>query len=240
MNISVSGLTSAGKTTHSHLIAGQFGIGYISASQLLLNEAAKQRPSSLDSTAAIKNRAFWGTEDAQKLWADQELAAKVDDGLVHLHNESDFPVVFDCLSLPLQDLDSCFSIWLSSDLESRIKKTIVSHGGNINYDDARELLASKDGAIRSDFHERFGVDLSPNGKKYDLVVDISACIETPTVKSSFKSIEYVHTFLQPIIKWILLGDEGSRRRAMRALESVSHSKVVKAPEALVHQERGGS
>ncbi|MGA2896392.1 MAG: hypothetical protein ABSE27_02195, partial [Acidobacteriaceae bacterium] len=36
-NICISGLTAAGKTTHSHLLAGEFGLTYVSGSQIQLN-----------------------------------------------------------------------------------------------------------------------------------------------------------------------------------------------------------
>lgn len=36
-SVCISGLTAAGKTTHSHLLAGEFGLIYVSASQIQLN-----------------------------------------------------------------------------------------------------------------------------------------------------------------------------------------------------------
>ena len=36
-NVCISGLTASGKTTHSHLLAGEFGLTYVSGSQIQLN-----------------------------------------------------------------------------------------------------------------------------------------------------------------------------------------------------------
>ena len=36
-NVCISGLTAAGKTTHSHLLAGEFGMTYVSGSQIQHN-----------------------------------------------------------------------------------------------------------------------------------------------------------------------------------------------------------
>ncbi len=36
-NICISGLTASDKTTHSHLLAGEFGLAYVSGSQIQIN-----------------------------------------------------------------------------------------------------------------------------------------------------------------------------------------------------------
>ena len=36
-NVCISGLTASGKTTHSHLLSGEFGMTYVSGSQIQLN-----------------------------------------------------------------------------------------------------------------------------------------------------------------------------------------------------------
>ena len=62
-NVCISGLTASGKTTHSHLLAGEFGLTYVSGSQIQLNFMG---------VSPIQKKDFWITPAAKVFWALSE------------------------------------------------------------------------------------------------------------------------------------------------------------------------
>ena len=73
-NICISGLTASGKTTHAHLLAGEFGLTYVSGSQIQLNFMG---------VSPIQTKDFWITVEAKKLW-DEKQFAQIDSELLRL------------------------------------------------------------------------------------------------------------------------------------------------------------
>lgn len=62
-SICISGLTASGKTTHSHLLAGEFGLTYVSGSQIQLNFMG---------VSPIQSKDFWITDKAKAFWNEKE------------------------------------------------------------------------------------------------------------------------------------------------------------------------
>src|ERR1019366_6019970 len=73
-SVCISGLTASGKSTHSHLLAGEFGLTYVSGSQIQLNFMG---------VSPIQTRDFWITTEAKGLWNEIDFM-KIDTELLRL------------------------------------------------------------------------------------------------------------------------------------------------------------
>jgi cytidylate kinase len=73
-NVCISGLTASGKTTHSHLLAGEFGLTYVSGSQIQLNFMG---------VSPIQSKDFWISERAKSFWNAHEFN-RIDTELLRL------------------------------------------------------------------------------------------------------------------------------------------------------------
>lgn len=201
INICISGLTAAGKTTHSHLLAGEFGLTYVSASQILLSIAG---------LSPIQTRDFWLSDEAQKLWTD-DMTLKVDKELRRLSRLGQ-NIVFDSFAMPWRNVGPCLRVFLRSSSHSRTLKAIVSHRG-----DGKVPLNRYEGALRRkddallDSHQRlFGIELDRDVKECELVLDISGEIAAPTFEASRQSIRSVHQCLRSAVAYALTGDPKER------------------------------
>jgi cytidylate kinase len=196
-NVILSGLTAAGKTTHCHILAGEYGLQYVSSSQVLL---------SLLNMFPIQERDFWITDEAQKLWKTQE-ATKVDEELLRLESKSN-NIVFDTIAMPWLHQHESFCVWLESSLESRVMKAIVSlrEKANLTPSEIERRIQLKDETACADFKGRFGFDLLNDRTPFALILDISRSIKEPTLESSLNSVKEVHEFIRPALGWYLTGD----------------------------------
>ena len=190
----VSGLTAAGKTTHSLWIARKHSMGYISGSQVLLGLSEMSSPMRAD---------FWATDEGLRL-TKRSTFLQVDSILKKKECEANRSV-FDCLSLPWLKDCPAFCIWLESDFHSRVMKAMVSHGPSRRYseDELARRVQQKDDEARSIMRKEYGFDLFKNRKPFDLVVDISDFISAPTLEASKRSIRKTETILRPFIEWYL-------------------------------------
>jgi len=193
MNICISGLTAAGKTTHCHLVAGEFGLGYISASQILL---------SLAGLAPVQSRDFWLSPSAEVLWTD-EMTVKIDTELRRLSNKVTH-YVFDSFALPWRVEGPSFNIYLHSDLNSRIKKALISHRGEgrLLLRSYAEQIERKDDALTASHRRLFGL-ADDELSCFHLVLDISAAITESTYAASLKSISLVQECIRPAVAFAL-------------------------------------
>ena len=195
-SVCISGLTASGKSTHSHLLAGEFGLTYVSGSQILLNAAGK---------SPIQAKDFWVTAEARRL--------KAADGYVHIDSELlriesiGEGYVFDSSTHPWRHKRPALCIWLESDLTSRVLKSIVSHrgSGHLKPEEYYEKITEKDndtiGLCRDLYGIEIGTDLSP----FDLIFDISHLIREPTLDASLQSIRVAHALIRPAAAWYLTG-----------------------------------
>ncbi len=222
-NVIISGLTAAGKTTHAHLLAGQYGLQYISSSQILL---------ALLGMLPVRPRDFWLTDQAIALWEAAE-ARCVDNELVKLEAEMDW-AIFDVVSLPWLHRRRAFSIWLESDVDSRVAKAIVSHrgGGRFARHELESRILQKDNLMRQRLRDRQGIDLFRDRTPFDLVVDISSCISEPTLESSMKSIKEVQEVIHFAVGWYLTQKREFRSEFQAAFRKHLSMKIIQCPADL--------
>jgi len=185
-NICISGLTASGKTTHSHLLAGEFGLTYVSGSQIQLNFLG---------VSPIQTKDFWITLDAKKLW-DADQFRRIDAELLEIENRS-YGCIFDTSTMPWRHHKPALCIWLESNLESRVLKSIVSHRGRnqFNIDEYPAKIAEKDQATISLYKSLYDIDIGSDFSCFDLILDISTLIGEPTLDASLISIQIAHKFI---------------------------------------------
>ncbi len=222
-NVIISGLTATGKTTHCHILAGEFGLRYVSGSQVLLYMLNR---------FPIQARDFWVTDEAQRLWRTAQ-ADRVDEELLRLE-ESQTGIVFDSLATPWVHQRPAFTIWLESSLPSRVMKSIISHGGvgHLSVNDLESRIKQKDEIQRKRFKKLYGFDLFEDRTPFDLVLDISSCIAEPTLKASLKSIGMAHNLIRAAVGWYLIHDPSFRREFQDARRHYSTDMVLRCPPGL--------
>jgi cytidylate kinase len=193
-NVCISGLTASGKTTHSHLLAGEFGLTYVSGSQIQLNFMG---------VSPIQTRDFWITEEAKTFW-NAEQFNRIDAELLRLEQLSD-GYIFDTSTMPWRHKRPSLCIWLGSELDSRVIKSRISHRGRSHFSptEYRQKIIEKDKSTielyRSLYSIEIGHDLSP----FDLILDISSLVTEPTLHESIHSIGVTHEVIRPAVAWFL-------------------------------------
>lgn len=200
-NILISGLTSAGKTTHAKLLAQEYGLQYISASTILLKLAGLSTEQPLN---------FWVTPEGQHLsssmsWRD------IDDECRRIEaNCRD--TVFDTWSMPWLFSQNCMVIWIESSLESRAMKAYVSHKSQNKFSKAEleSKLMEKDNNAREKILENYGVDLFESRTPFNLIVDISEFITAPTQEASLVSIRDAHEIISSAVGWYLHASQAKK------------------------------
>jgi CMP/dCMP kinase len=193
-NICISGLTAAGKTTHSHLLAGELGLTYVSGSQIQLNFMG---------VSPIQTRDFWITPEAKKYWNEEQFN-RIDAELLRIETRSD-GIVFDTSTMPWRHKKPALCIWLESTLESRCLKSMVSHRGrgNITASQYPKMIKEKDAATVDLYKQLYDIDIGKNLSCFDLVLDISRTLDKPTLENSMRSIAVVHSLIRPAAAWYL-------------------------------------
>jgi len=219
-NVCISGLTASGKTTHSHLLAGEFGLSYVSGSQIQFNFMG---------ISPIQPKYFWITDEAKALWNEKEFI-RIDSELLRLESVSE-GYIFDTSTMPWRHKKPALCIWLESDLESRIIKSIVSHHGHgsFSYDSYREKILEKDKATIDLYKKLYNIDISKNLSFFDLILDISTLIKEPTLKASLYSIATTHSIIRAVVGWYLTNDNKFRVQFENAVNNniqiVHHNSI---------------
>jgi len=108
-SICISGLTAAGKSTHSHLLTGEFGATYVSGSQIQLNFMC---------VSPIQTKDFWITPEAKAFWNPSQFE-RIDAELLRLESIGE-AYVFDTSTMPWRHRKPALCIWIESSLESRV------------------------------------------------------------------------------------------------------------------------
>jgi cytidylate kinase len=193
-NVCISGLTASGKTTHGHLLAGEFGLTYVSGSQIQLNFMG---------ISPIQTKDFWITEDAKPLW-NNDAFSRIDAELLRIESVSD-GCIFDTSTMPWRHRRPALCIWLGSSLESRVLKSIVSHRGRNRFglDEYPARIAEKDAATQRLYRELYGIRIGDDLSCFDLILDISSLIKDATLEASLKSIKLAHDIIRPAVAWYL-------------------------------------
>jgi len=215
-NILISGLTSAGKTTHAKLLAQEYGLQYISASTIMLKLAGLPTEQPLD---------FWVTPEGLQLsksmsWRD------IDDECRRIEVSCN-DTVFDTWSMPWLSSQKCMGIWLESSMKSRVMKAHVSHKGQskLNNYEVEENLKAKDDFAREKILENYDIDLFQNRDPFNLIVDISDFITAPTQAASLISIRDAHEIITNAVGWYLYANQ-SNKNQLSACVSKYGSEII--------------
>lgn len=182
MKIVVSGLTAAGKTTASLLLAEHFGVPYFSASTALRSLAQDSSP-------------HWTPELDER--RTPQIDEQVDQEMLRLF-ESSAVGIFDAWGLPWFTNSPAVRVWLESDHLSRRNKCYVSWGERKEPKTLAEctsLIDSKDLFTRDLFIRSWGFDLFVDRRPFDLCLDISGLMTRPRAEDSARGIDVTRNFL---------------------------------------------
>jgi cytidylate kinase len=223
-SICISGLTASGKSTHSHLLAGEFGLTYVSGSQILLNLAG---------VSAIQPKDFWVTPEARALKA-QDGYARIDAELLRIEGIGQ-GYIFDTSTQPWRRQKPALSIWLESTLESRVLKSIVSHRGRgrLRPGEYHAKIVEKDADTVDLCKQLYGMDIGDDLSPFDLVLDISSLISEATLDASLRSIRIAHSIIRPAVAWYLTGRRDFERQFAAAVSDNPSIVTINR----VHRER---
>jgi cytidylate kinase len=222
-NVNICGLTAAGKSTHAHLLAGRFGMQYVSASQVLLNSLGM---------SPVQPRDHWVTDHSRSDWS-RENYRRVDEELLAIEKRCQL-AVFDTLTMPWLHTEAGFSIWLESSLESRVMKAAVSH--RAAWPSARKqlamLVARKDAEQAAMLMSLYGFFPELDPGHFDLVLDVTEAIDAPSWEASLESIRRVDAILSAAVGWGLTQSGAYKREFLLAVRSSPQVIVMRCPEAL--------
>ena len=133
--------------------------------------------------------------------------------------------------MPWRHKKHALCIWLESDIESRIIKSIVSHHsyGTFSYDSYKERILEKDTATIDLYKKLYNIDIGKNLSCLDLILDISTLIKEPTLKASLYSIATTHTIIRAAVGWYLTNDNEFRVQFENAINNniqiVRHNSI---------------
>lgn len=221
VNIVISGLTAAGKTTHARLLAAHLKFDYVSASQLLATAAG----------VPVGNHEHWWLSSGSSVVAAREdagLDEEIDRKLIALARTKK-STVFDAWALPWTSTVPMLRIWLQSDSPSRRRKCFVSHlDDEISYDDCAAIIEEKDAESQAIFQRLYAFDLFSDHDVFDLILDLSQLIPQPTLECSRTSIARADRYLRAAVA----AHFGSSSRDLgAAVSDLPSGAVVRGPGA---------
>ena len=208
-NIFVAGLSASGKTTHSYMLAGLFGLTYISGSQIHL---------SINGLSPVQERKFWVTGEAKNLLTEAQFE-RVDKELSRIE-KMNTGCIFDSWIMPWRKASNGLCIYLASNLESRVMKGIVSRrdSGFHGSEEYKEEIKAKDDAAVNLYRKIYGVDIEKDLHVFDIIIDVTEFIESPTFESSQVSIQKTQNILEAAIGYYLTGGLNYRRDFLKHCE----------------------
>ena len=167
MKVSISGLTHSGKSYHATRIAEEFGLRYVSGSQVLL-EVAGVTPN---------GDHFWTSDEgfqlARERAKDTSIDEKTDQAILHIADIY-HDVVFDSWTFPwLYKGNDLYRIYLARNLQARVG---VSHNSRQQMpypeDELKKRIRRKDRETKKLFKDRYGIDIR-NTSQFNLVINNS-------------------------------------------------------------------
>jgi len=199
-NIAFAGLTAAGKTTHAKRLADELGYNYVSATDVLLEI--------LDIDDTSDQVWFKRLEEIQAARGDGAVDAELEERLISL-SQTQQRTVFDTWALAWIGPDPLIRIWIESDLESRVRKCIVSQRSNyLGADECRDLIQEKDEFNRHMFRRRHSFDLFADRHRYDAVLCNSHLISAATSMAANSGIETFAPVVHATVTCVMKSDEG--------------------------------
>ena len=181
-NIAISGLTAAGKTTHSQLLAERLGFEYVSATRVMLDLAGLEDrdPAGLW---------FRSSQSAKALLTDDDITARLTERLTEMASSSS-STIFDTWGLPWFYDGALIRIFIESDRRSRSWKCFVSQGGTgrLSVPECLDLIRDKDQSTRDVFMRVHGFDIFADRARFDAVLDNSHLLSEPSAKAAARGI----------------------------------------------------
>jgi cytidylate kinase len=177
----VSGLTAAGKTTHSTLLAGRLGWRYLGSSELL----RRLLPSKI-----VTNREWDPAFDTRR-HETPNIDYTLDNQIQAIMDESSRPLVVDAWLQPwLCQRTDAVRVWLESDFPSRQMKARVSFmrenlapPANLN-----SQIEDKDNFSRTVFKRLYDISFGPDPDLFDVILDNSRFIREASITASDRGI----------------------------------------------------
>lgn len=186
MKVVVSGLTAAGKTTASKLLAERFEVPYFSASEVLRR--------------LTNTRTDYWTPDVDTKRTPITDAA-VDSEMIRLLDSEDSGV-FDAWGLPWFSNTAATRIWLESDHSSRQRKCYVSwleRGQEKSFEECDDIVRAKDSFSRELFMREWGFDMFTDRAPFDLELDLSLLIPEATSDCAQRGVRETFEFLEAFV-----------------------------------------
>lgn len=202
-NIAFAGLTAAGKTTHAVRLATELGYDYVSATEVLLEILGLNDPSDQ----------VWFTrlQEIQDARGDGAVDAELEERLAFM-NRTRQRTVFDTWALAWIGDPPLVRIWIESDLESRVRKCLVSQrSSQLSPDECSALIQEKDDFNRRMFCQRHGFDLFTDRYRYDAVLCNSHLIPVASRTMANFGIETFSPVVRAAVKHVMQIDESSAR-----------------------------
>lgn len=228
-NIAFAGLTAAGKTTHAKRLAKELGYHYVSATDVLLEILGIDDPSDQ----------VWFTrlEEIQAARGDGAIDAELEERLVTMSRTRQ-RTVFDTWALAWIGDDPLVRIWLESDLESRVRKCLVSQrSGELGPKECRDLITEKDEFNRSMFRQRHGFDLFADRHRYDAILCNSHLIPEASSVAANAGIEAFAPVVYSAVTCVMKSDESSAR-ALQILKPKEVERITVSGDPRSHSEMG--
>ena len=196
--IVISGLTAAGKTTHTKLLAAAYGFRAVHFTDLLLRELG---------IPGEPDNGIWFSRfrEIESMRAGGTIDRYVDEAIGELL-ANDEPMVVDATLAPWLHPGEQVNIWLGSDRASRAWKCTVSRlPAAISTDDSLRLLDEKDSFTREYLWKERGLDLYVDRSCFDLILDNSHLISEPTQAAADVGIGRLHRVLLACLNLRLWG-----------------------------------
>lgn len=203
-NIAFAGLTAAGKTTHAKRLASELSYDYVSAADLLLEILG----------IGVPSNQVWFTRlhEIQVARESHAVDSELEERLVAMNRECQ-RTVFDTWALAWIGDDPLVRVWIESDLDSRVRKCVVSQRSTtLDSEQCRALVQEKDEFNRRSFALRHGFDLFTDRCRYDAVLCNSHLIPAATEAMARSGINTFAPVVRAAIACVMKTNVAEARR----------------------------
>ncbi|MGH4020770.1 MAG: AAA family ATPase [Pseudonocardiaceae bacterium] len=196
--ILVSGLTAAGKTTHSKLLAEDLGWSYV--------DMASVRKEILGEQLVFSERdREWTPSHDQLRAADINIDLEADQRMAAIVADRSNIVVDAWLQPWLYQAGDALRIWIESSVETRIMKTAVAtmRRGEVPSSRIADVLAAKDEFSRAHFQRLYSIDLYGDPAIFTMMLNNSRFIDEPSIDKSDAGIAAFRPVLRRQVQLVL-------------------------------------
>ncbi|WP_346027568.1 hypothetical protein [Arthrobacter parietis] len=194
MKVILSGLTAAGKTTHTRLLATELRIDALHTTDLLLSALGQ----------SVEDGHTWlrRLKEVEHSRDRDQSADDLVDAALSACLASGQDCVIDSWALPWRSGSETLNIWIGSDRYSRAVKCRVSHLQEkvLAIDEAMSHVDEKDTLTRHRFVHRYGFDIFADRAPFQVVMDNSHLIIHPTPADAETGIKIFHDALVAVVK----------------------------------------